>query len=130
MWDYTANIGTELFELPAGNVSMVVGTEVRREAGWNSPEPLTVLGQVLGDNAATPTRGQFSLKEFYGEVNVPILSDKEFAKSLDVSIASRYSDYSNFGDVTNNSYKLTYRPVDELLVRASFGEGFPCTINC
>lgn len=124
MWDYTANIGTDLFELPAGPVAVVVGTEVRRESGWNSPEPLTVLGQVLGDNAATPTRGQFSLQEFYGEVNVPILSDKEYAKSLEVSVASRYSDYSNFGDVTNNTYKLTYRPIDELLVRASFGEGF------
>ncbi len=124
MWDYTANIGTELFELPAGNVAVAMGTEIRRESGWNSPEPLTVLGQVLGDNAATPTRGGFSLKEFYTEVSVPVVADQAWAKSLEVAVASRYSDYSNFGDVTNNTYRLTYRPNDELLVRASFGEGF------
>jgi len=124
MWNYTGNIQTELFELPAGPVAINVGTEVRRESGFTSPEPLTVLGQVLGDNAATPTKGGFNLKEFYAELSVPLLTDVAYAKSLELSLSSRYSDYSTFGDTTNNSYKLTYRPVDELMLRASFNEGF------
>lgn len=124
MWDYSGNISTELFELPAGMVAVNVGTEIRRESGYTSPEPLTVLGQVLGDNAATPTVGGFSLKEMYAEARIPLLSDMPGVQSLEAELSTRYSDYSNFGDVTNNSYKLTYRPTDELMFRASYNEGF------
>lgn len=124
MWDYQGNIGTDVVELPAGWLSVNLGTEIRRESGYTSPEPLTVLGQVLGDNAATPTVGSFSLTEFYAETRIPVLADLPGVKSLDVEIATRYSDYSSFGDTTNNSYRLTYRPIDELLIRSSFNEGF------
>ncbi len=124
MWDYSANITTDLFELPAGMVQVAAGTEIRRESGYTSPEPLTVLGQVLGDNAATPTKGGYGLKEVYVEANLPLLADVAFVESLDLSVSTRYSDYSTFGDTTNSSYKLTYRPTSELMFRASFNEGF------
>ena len=124
MWDYSANITTDLFELPAGMVQVAAGTEIRRESGFTSPEPLTVLGQVLGDNAATPTKGGYGLKEVYLEANLPLLADMTMVESLDLSVSTRYSDYSSFGDTTNSSYKLTYRPTSELMFRASFNEGF------
>jgi len=124
MTDYSGNIGTELFDLPAGAVSAVIGTEVRRESGFTNPDPLTVAGQVLGDNAATPTSGGFKLTEYYGEVVLPLLADIPMVEMLELSLSTRYSDYSNFGSTTNSSYKLSYRPMEELLVRASYGEGF------
>lgn len=124
MHDYTANIGTDLFELPAGMVSAVVGAEVRREKGFTNPDPLTAAGQVLNDNAATPTSGGYSLKEYYGETIVPLVSDAFLVQSLELSLSTRLSEYSNFGSTTNSSYKLSYRPVEELLIRASYGEGF------
>lgn len=124
MWDYSANITTDLFELPAGMVQVAAGTEIRRESGYTSPEPLTVLGQVLGDNAATPTKGGYGLKEVYLEANLPLLADMTMVESLDLSVSTRYSDYSTFGDTTNSSYKLTYRPTSEVMFRASFNEGF------
>ncbi|MCF4008061.1 TonB-dependent receptor domain-containing protein [Rheinheimera sp. UJ63] len=124
MTDYSANIGTELFELPAGAVAAVIGSELRRESGFTNPDPLTVAGQVLGDNAATPTNGGYDVTEFYGEMVIPLLAEMQFAEMLELSASSRFSDYSNFGDTTNSSFKLSYRPVKELLVRASYGEGF------
>ncbi|GAB3038213.1 TonB-dependent receptor domain-containing protein [Bowmanella dokdonensis] len=124
MTNYSANIGTELFELPAGPVAAVVGYEYRRESGYTSPDPLTVAGQVLGDNAATPTEGGYNLNEVYAEAIIPLLADMTMVESLELSVSSRYSDYSNFGDTTNSSYKLSYRPIEELLIRASYGEGF------
>lgn len=124
MWDYSGNISTDLIELPAGMLAVNVGTEIRREFGYSSPDPLTAAGQVLNDNAFTPTKGGFNLKEVYAEVRVPLLSDMAYVESLDFEAATRYSDYSSFGDTTNNSYKLTYRPNTELLIRASFNEGF------
>ncbi|MBZ9612809.1 TonB-dependent receptor domain-containing protein [Rheinheimera maricola] len=124
MTNYSANIGTELFELPAGAVAAVVGTEIRRESGFTNPDPLTVAGQVLGDNAATPTEGGFDVKEYYAEVLIPLLSDMPMAEMLELSASTRYSEYSNFGTTNNPSFKVSYRPIKELLVRASYGEGF------
>ena len=53
-----------------------------------------------------------------------MLADLPFAKELTVNMASRYSDYSNFGDTTNSKIGFTWRPMDELLVRGTFAEGF------
>ena len=86
MHDYTANIGTDLFELPAGAVSVVVGGEIRRESGYSSPDPLTAAGLVLNDNAFQPTAGGYGLKEVYGETVIPILRDAPFANSLELSL--------------------------------------------
>ncbi|MCH5861853.1 hypothetical protein MMA63_23985, partial [Salmonella enterica] len=46
---------------------------------------------------ASTTAGDYSLNEFFAEVNVPVLRDLPFAKELTVNLATRYSDYSNFG---------------------------------
>ena len=36
----------------------------------------------------------------------------------------RYSDYSNFGSTTNTKFGLKWKPIDSLLVRATYGTGF------
>ncbi|MDP1222816.1 TonB-dependent receptor domain-containing protein, partial [Klebsiella pneumoniae] len=62
--------------------------------------------------------------------NIPLLADMAFAKQLSVDLASRYSRYSNFGSTTNSKFGLTWKPVDDLLVRGSISEGFRApTIN-
>ncbi|WP_256843676.1 TonB-dependent receptor domain-containing protein, partial [Pseudomonas aeruginosa] len=71
-----------------------------------------------------PTRGQYDLNEVYLELNLPLLADMAFAKELTLNGASRYSDYSNFGGTTNSKFGLTWRPLDELLVRGTYAEGF------
>ena len=40
--------------------------------------------------------------ELYAELEVPLLADKPFARSLRLSLAARYSDYSTFGDTVNS----------------------------
>ena len=47
-----------------------------------------------------------------------------FAKELTFSVASRYSDYGTFGDTTNSKFGFNWRPIDELLVRGTWAEGF------
>jgi len=55
---------------------------------------------------------------------VPILADLPGAKELTMNLASRYSDFDTFGDTTNNKFGLKWRPMDDLLVRATWAEGF------
>ncbi|SFC29855.1 TonB-dependent receptor plug domain-containing protein [Pseudoalteromonas denitrificans] len=43
---------------------------------------------------------------------------------IEVGFAVRYDDYSDFGTATTPKLSVTYRPSDDLMVRASYGEGF------
>lgn len=121
---YNANLSGDLFELPGGMAGFAVGFEHRKEFGSNIPDALTASGLVLGDNPFLPTRGSYSVDEFFTEIRLPLLTDVAFARSLELSLAGRYSDYSTFGDTTNPKVSLRWQPIDELLVRGSWGEGF------
>ena len=121
--DYTANLAGSLFTLPAGDVGMAVGIEHRREDGIFIPDAVNQAAQNTG-LPATTTAGAYDLSEAYVELEVPILADMPFAKELAFNVASRYSDYSNFGDTTNNKFQMRWRPMDGLLVRATWAEGF------
>ncbi|UXI69940.1 TonB-dependent receptor plug domain-containing protein [Tahibacter amnicola] len=122
--NYTANLSGEIVELPAGMLAFAAGLEYRKEFGYFDPDPLTQSGNVLGDNPATATRGGYNLTEGFIELAVPVLRDVTFAKSLEFSVATRHSDYSNFGTTNNPKFGFTWRPIDDLLVRGNYAEGF------
>ena len=120
----TANISGDLFETQGGFAGFAFGVERRKEAGNDQPDPLTNAGLVLGDNPVTPTGGQFDVNEAYGEFRLPLLADVTFAKALEFSLAARYSDYSSFGSTTNPKVSMRWQPIQDLLIRGSWGEGF------
>ncbi len=120
---FTANLSGSLMDLPAGELGIAVGYEHRKEQGSFVPDAFRQSGQSTG-LPSTTTSGEYSLNEAYLELNVPILADMAFAKELTFNAATRYSDYSNFGDTLNSKFGLVWRPIDELLVRATYAEGF------
>ena len=121
--NYTANVTGELLELPAGPLGFAVGYEYRQEEGFDSPDALVSAGITSG-NARQPTDGNYSVDEFYAELAIPLLSGASFAERLDFSVSSRYSDYDTFGDTTNSKVGFEWQPIDDLLVRATWSEGF------
>lgn len=120
---YFANLTGTLFSLPAGDVGVAVGVEHRSEEGFFSPDALAQTG-ISTDLAAGPTGGGYSLDEVYAEVLLPILADAPFAQELNITAATRYSDYDTFGDTLNSKFGFTWKPVDSLLVRGTWSEGF------
>lgn len=120
---YTANLSGSLLELPAGDLGIAVGVEHRKEQGRFVPDAFAQSGESTGLGATT-TEGSYSLDEIYMELSIPVLADVPFARELTFNVAGRYSDYSNFGDTTNGKFGFTWRPVDELLVRGTYAEGF------
>ncbi|KRG78566.1 TonB-dependent receptor [Stenotrophomonas ginsengisoli] len=120
---FTADLAGSIMTLPAGDLGFAVGVEHRKEEGRFVPDAFAQSGYSSG-LASTTTAGEYDLDEVYLELNIPVLSDLPFAKELTVNVASRYSDYSNFGDTTNSKIGFTWRPMDELLVRGTFAEGF------
>jgi len=123
MKSYYANIAGSLFALPAGDLGFALGYEYREEKGSFNPDALSQSGYST-DLAAGPTSGKYDVNEVYLELNVPILADLPFARELSLSAATRYSDYSTFGDTVNSKFGLKWKPIDELLVRATWAEGF------
>ena len=119
----TANISGDLVQLPAGMMSFAAGYEHRSERGRFDPDALIAAGLSTG-NASSPTSGSYKLDEVYLELSIPVLADLPGAQLLDFSIASRYSDYNTFGDTTNSKFGFRWKPVNDVLVRGNYAEGF------
>lgn len=119
------NITTTLADLPAGALAFAVGLERRLERGQEIPDPLIVSGRANGTGVTSdPTGGAYSVNEAYVEFDIPLLADRPFARRLDINLASRHSDYSQFGGTTNSRVGLRWKPIDDLLVRATWAQEF------
>jgi iron complex outermembrane receptor protein len=120
---YYANISGSLATLPAGDLGVAFGVEHREEDGFFSPDALAQTGTST-DLAAGPTQGGYALDEAYLEFLVPVLKDAPFAKELSFTAATRFSHYDTFGDTTNSKFGFTWKPIESLLVRGTWSEGF------
>lgn len=121
--EYTANITGGLFDLPAGEVGFAAGVEHREVKGYDLLDQLVASGATT-DLAGGNTFGDYTVNEAYVEANIPVLKDLPGAKLLSFDVASRYSHYSNFGSTTNNKYSFQWKPIEDLLVRGTYAEGF------
>ncbi len=120
---WTANISGDLFQLPAGALTAAVGFEHRRLDGSYNPDAVVIAGDSNGVPSGA-TVGGYTTDEYYIELNAPLLADIPGVKHLDLSLASRYSDYSNFGGTTNNKLGLRWQVFDDLTFRSTWAEGF------
>ena len=131
-----ADISGEPFSLWAGPVSVGTGIEWRRLEGSQSSDATahntidftgvrgfySGLATQVGGWATSnilPYSGTINVTEGYVETLIPLLKDQFLAKSLDLNAAARETGYSQSGTVTTWKAGLTYRPVDDLLLRAS-----------
>jgi iron complex outermembrane receptor protein len=121
--DLSANLSGELFDLPAGPLGVAVGYEHREEDGQFVPDPIVASGDTA-DVPTSPTAGGFTVDEFYGEVVVPILKDAPAFDSLTFTAAARHSDSDAFKSDTGTKFALNWGPVEQLMLRASYSEGF------
>ena len=121
--DYSANITGSLFTLPAGDLGIAAGYEHRNESGSFVPDAFAQSG-LSTTLAGGPTSGKYKVDEYYVELDVPVLKDMPLAKQLSFNVAARYSDYDTFGSTTNGKFSLTWKPIDDLLVRGNYAQGF------
>jgi iron complex outermembrane receptor protein len=123
MQDYTANLTGDLFDLPAGPVGIAVGYEHRYQFGSFTPDPIIQAG-LGADIPAQAAAGSYNSDEFYGELRVPILKDTPFFQLLEADGAVRHANYSTSGSSTTFTATGLWKPVSDLLLRASYAEGF------
>ena len=133
--DYTANIGGDLFDLPAGPVGLALGYEYLESNGFFHPDALKSLGNTT-DNISAPTSGRVATDAEYFEFNIPLVTDAPFMKDVSLDLAERFSQFK-WGGVgpdqvfvpgsTHNASgraALRWQANDNLLLRASWSQGF------
>ncbi len=123
MRNYTANISGDLADLWAGPLGFAAGYEYRELDGFDQPDALIALGSTSG-NVRQPTSGRYSVKSEYVEFDLPLLADMPMAQSLDLDVASRHSNYDTFGTNTSSRAQVKWKPIDDLLVRGTWSQGF------
>lgn len=123
LYDYTANLTGDLFNLPAGPVGFAVGYEHRLQKGGFTPDPIIQAG-LGADIPAQAARGRYTTNEVYGEIRVPILKDVPFFQQLEGDGAVRHVSYSTSSKSTTFTGTGLWKPHEDLLFRASYAEGF------
>ncbi|MEJ1960220.1 MAG: TonB-dependent receptor [Gammaproteobacteria bacterium] len=130
---FTGNLTGTIFELPAGPLQLAVGAEYRDQEGVFSSDiltratpPLFLTCQLAGETCTGNNSMKYNVKEYYAEVFIPILKDAPFAHALNVDAGIRKSDYSldTIGSSTNAQFKVEYRPISDVLLRATYAEVF------
>jgi iron complex outermembrane receptor protein len=120
------------FELPAGAVSMAIGGETRDEGLENiRDEALNIFRDAaslpfLNDSSDALSR---SIDAYYAELNVPLFGADAAPRGLhklELGLAVRREEYSDFGSATVPRYTLRWVPLadESLTFRASFSESF------
>lgn len=93
--------------LPAGSVNLAVGLGARRE-------------QLFQSLAGVDSQNRYERSNIFGfaELAVPL------AHRLDLSLASRYEQYNDFGSAFNEKVGLSWAPTAAIKVRSSWSTSF------
>lgn len=126
---YTAGgyITGNIFELPMGDVSAVLGAEYRRESqntkgdkdgdlvGGHDGDPTTDDVDLTSAATFPDLKASYDVFEVFGELAVPLIED-----TLDLELAGRWADYSTVGSIFSYNVGLTWQVFDDLRVRGQY----------
>ncbi len=116
---FNGKVSGDLFSVPAGTVAGAIGVDYRKEALDQSSNPVLATGDISGyGGGILPVTSSRNVKAAYVEVNVPVL------RSLELDLAGRTDDYSDFGRTNNPKVSLRFQPNRDVLFRTSYGKGF------
>ncbi len=108
----TGVMSGRLFDTPAGKVRMIFGTEWRKEA---------VQFDSLFGSFEREVAGGFA------ELEAPLLGEDmqvPAARKLTLTLAGRFDKYTDFGEIFSPQYGLVWRPLQDVMVRATYGRSF------
>lgn len=117
MTSFDANISGEAFSFGDDVVMMAAGIEYREEDVSDIPDDQFQRGLIFGTESvsAAAERDQYAA---YIEFSIPL------ADNLELQLAGRYDDYSDFGSTTNPKVAVRWAPTDSITVRGSWAQGF------
>jgi iron complex outermembrane receptor protein len=111
-----------LFMLPGGAVKLAAGAEYREEELGGLLQQGSTVAPIL-----VPSHASRYVRAVFAETLVPIVGRANSltgVQQLELSLAGRYEDYSDFGDTFNPKFGVRWTPIDSLTVRGSWGTSF------
>jgi outer membrane receptor protein involved in Fe transport len=121
---FSFNVDGPLFALPGGDAQLALGAEYRKQSINDQPDPNSISGNLYGLTAGTPTVGSDSVKEVYGELFLPILSDVPGFYRLNLTGSARYTDYKSYGSDTTYKIAAEWEPIRGVGLRGSYGTSY------
>ena len=120
---FDAAVSGEIYKLPAGAVMAAVGTDLRKEeyrfnGDLREAQIRPLILNAPFDDVNALAEVSRNIRAVYAEVLVPV------TKALEVTLAVRRDNYSGFGSTTNPKVSFRYQPIEQLLFRGSYNEGF------
>ncbi|WP_449252719.1 TonB-dependent receptor plug domain-containing protein [Brevundimonas naejangsanensis] len=114
----------ELFTLPAGDVGAAFGAQVRKEKiddlpGYQARNRNTALYSTAGQ-----TVGEDTVREIFGEIELPLLRGVTLANNVTANLSARYSDYDSYGDSTTYKAAVNWEFSPAFRLRTSYGTSF------
>lgn len=120
-----ANLGGTAAEMPAGPLQFVVGAGYRKNEyefyTTDNNREINFNDLVMGLFPAGDTVGKIDVREVYGELLVPLISDGPTGmRSLSLELGGRHSDYNTSGGVDTAKALLDWTIVDWARLRGGF----------
>ncbi len=125
----------------AGPVALALGASWRRDSLSQSADPADgtlfvpqndpangirgIPGGFVGNNfvhqfSGFPSlSGAYSAKEGYGEMLIPLLTDRPFFRQLNLSLAGRFADYSGSGGIWAYKGGIDWQMIDSFRLRTT-----------
>ncbi len=113
-----------LFSLPAGEVLGAFGIEYRDAEIDDTPNENAQWNNLYNLTAAAITRGQDSVTEIFGEVEIPVLANAPFADALSINLSARHTDYESYGADSTYKFGVLYQPIEGLTFRGTRGTSY------
>jgi outer membrane receptor protein involved in Fe transport len=120
--DITAKLSGNIVELPSGSI--------RFSFGGGYAKDQYVFDSLLQSSASTSTvGGDLSRHSTYAfaETFIPLVSPQQgitAVNRLELTLAGRYTDYSDFGSATSPKLGLLWSPIHSLKLRGSYAKSF------
>lgn len=127
VWSTSLRANGPIVTLPAGDVSVAVGAEFRKEIYRFNPTIADISTLTPTTIAARALPAPRTVRAAYGELVVPLFSNANGfpgMRRLDLSAAIRAERYSDFGATTNPRLGFTWAPADAITFRGSYGQSF------
>jgi iron complex outermembrane receptor protein len=115
---WAASATGEPFSLWAGPVSLASDLEYRKEKAYGDANAGALANDYFSGNYK-PIDGSYNVAEGALETLIPLAKDYFWAKSWDLNLAARATDYSTSGYVTTWKIGSTFSPVSDLMFRGN-----------
>ncbi|MGH8242906.1 MAG: TonB-dependent receptor domain-containing protein [Steroidobacteraceae bacterium] len=128
LWSLNARFDGTLFSLPGGAVKLAVGGEYREESLESDFTDFTITAEPDVNPTTLQDRNVFA---GFAEVLVPLIGESNRlpgVERLEVSVAGRVEDYSDFGSSVDPKVGVNWVPLPGLKFRGTWGTSFKAPI--